>query len=198
MSEVDLLGSPVKITTRQLEVLASLQKLFHEHGFLRFTLDDLAGELTCSKSTLYALASSKEQLSVLVVRTFFVEATEHVERRIARCDRAQDKIQAYLDGVRTELERAGRPFIRDIIDFAPTRAVYERNARAAADRVHDLIGDGVAAGEFRAVHAELIATMAGVLVQNIQAGVIAERTGASHAEAFTALSELLLDGLRKR
>lgn len=179
-------------------MLAALEKLFHEHGFLRFTLDDLAAELNCSKSTLYAIAASKEQLAVSVVRSFFVEATAHVEREIAECERAQDKIQAYLDGVRAELDRAGQPFIHDIIDFVPTRELYERNARAAASRVHDLIGAGVAAGEFRAVHAELIATMAGVLVQNIQAGVIAERTGASHAEAFAALSELLLDGLRTR
>src|SRR5213076_1897274 len=51
-------------TARQRALLADLEALFLAEGFAAFTLDDLAGRLRCSKSTLYALAPSKEQLAV--------------------------------------------------------------------------------------------------------------------------------------
>jgi hypothetical protein len=53
----------------------------------------------------------------------------------------------------------------------------------------------VTEGVFREVHATLIAEMAGVLIESIQTGLLASRTGVSDAEAFTALSELLLHGM---
>jgi AcrR family transcriptional regulator len=48
------------LTRRQAELLDQLEALFLAEGFARFTLEDLAVRLHCSKSTLYALAGSKE------------------------------------------------------------------------------------------------------------------------------------------
>ena len=63
------------MTRRQAELLDQLESLFLAEGFARFTLDDLAVRLRCSKSTLYALAGSKEQLALRVIRHFFRKAT---------------------------------------------------------------------------------------------------------------------------
>ncbi len=82
-------------------------------------------------------------------------------------------------------------------DFPPTRATYERNARAAAERIKSFIQDGVELRVFRQVHATLFAEMAGLLIESIQTGVLTKRAGVSDAEAFTALGELLLDGLQR-
>ena len=65
------LGTSRRLTARQRALLADLEALFLAEGFAAFTLDDLAGRLRCSKSTLYALAPSKEQLAVKVVTHFF-------------------------------------------------------------------------------------------------------------------------------
>ena len=53
---------PGRRTRRQSELLDRLLVLFLEQGFSRFTLDDLAAELRCSKTTLYALAPSRTVL----------------------------------------------------------------------------------------------------------------------------------------
>ncbi|MER2092513.1 MAG: TetR/AcrR family transcriptional regulator, partial [Saccharopolyspora rectivirgula] len=66
---------------------------------------------------------------------------------------------------------------------------------AAADRIRGLIGEGVRQGVFREVHAALVAEMVGGTIVSIQRGEIAERTGLSDAEAFSALSQFLLGGL---
>ncbi|MGN0066022.1 MAG: TetR/AcrR family transcriptional regulator, partial [Nocardioides sp.] len=57
------------------QLVDGLVELFLAEGFLPFSLEDLAVRLKCSKSTLYSLAPSKEQLFVTVVRNYFRRAT---------------------------------------------------------------------------------------------------------------------------
>jgi AcrR family transcriptional regulator len=187
-----------QLTSRQRALLAELEELFLVEGFMHFTLDDLAARMHCSKSTLYALAPSKEQLAVRVVARYFKGAAELLDARIAGIADAREIIGTYLAGIAEYLNRASPAFMRDINDFAPARAAYELNSRAAAARIRSFISKGVDDGVFREVHATLIAEMAGVLIEGIQTGVVGSRTGVSDAEAFTALSELLLDGLATR
>lgn len=184
-----------QLTARQRALLDELERLFLTEGFVQFTLDDLAAKMHCSKSTLYALAPSKEQLAVRVVAHFFKGAAELLESRVAELTDAREIIRVYLEGISEYLHRASPAFMRDINEFAPARAAYELNSRAAAARIRSFIARGVEDGVFRDVHATLIAEMAGVLVEGIQTGVIGARTGVSDAEAFTALAELLLGGL---
>ena len=184
-------------TARQRALLAELEELFLAKGFAAFTLDDLAAQLSCSKSTLYTLAASKEQLATLVVRRFFKGAARTIEQHIEGMTDAREVIATYLAGVSDQLRRPSAEFMRDIAAFAPARAEYESNSHAAAERISSFIADGVRDGVFREVHATLIAQLVGVLIEAIQAGTVAERAGVSDAEAYTALAELLLDGLTR-
>ncbi|WP_199441185.1 TetR/AcrR family transcriptional regulator [Umezawaea beigongshangensis] len=182
-------------TARQVELLAGLEELFLAEGFARFTLDDLAARLRCSKSTLYSLAASKEQLAVRVVAHYFKATAERVEARVADVADVRERIGGYLSGAAEELRRASPRFIADVAEFAPTRSTYERNARAAADRIRGFVQRGVDDGVFRYVHATLVAEMAGLLIEGIQTGVLTRRAGVTDAEAFAGLADLLLGGL---
>nr|WP_240519670.1 TetR/AcrR family transcriptional regulator [Amycolatopsis antarctica] len=182
-------------TARQLALLAELERLFLAEGFIAFTLDDLAARLHCSKSTLYAVAPSKEQLATKVVGRFFRGATEEIERRLVGVEDARTLLATYLAGASELLGAATSEFIRDVGDFEPTRAAYELNSKAAAERIREFIAKGVTDGVFRDVHASLLAEMAGLLVENIQSGVIGRRAGVSDSQAFAALADLLLGGL---
>jgi AcrR family transcriptional regulator len=184
-------------TARQRALLSELEALFLAEGFAAFTLDDLAARLRCSKSTLYALAPSKEQLAVKVVAHFFRGAAERIETRIAGIDDARHLVGEYLAGVSDELKRASERFMADIAEFGPARETYQLNSRAAARRIKAFIDKGVADGHFRDVHARLIAEMTGLIIEGIQTGVLASRIDVPDAEAFTALGELLLGGLSK-
>ncbi|WP_033295808.1 TetR/AcrR family transcriptional regulator [Amycolatopsis jejuensis] len=184
-------------TARQQALLRDLEALFLAEGFAGFTLDDLAARLRCSKSTLYALAPSKEQLAVKVVAHFFRGAAERIEKRIEGIEDARELIGEYLDGVSDHLNRASPVFMADIAAFPPARDTYQLNSRVAARRIRAFIDKGVADGVFRDVHARLIAEMTGLIVEGIQTGVLGRRTDVSDAEAFTALGELLLGGLLK-
>lgn len=182
-------------TARQRALLAELEELFLAKGFMEFTLDDLVAHLSCSKSTLYALAPSKEQLAAKVVRRFFKGAAAEIEKTIELMADAREVIDAYLAGVSEQLNRASPAFMRDILAFAPARAEYELNSQAAARRIRSFIATGVRDGVFRQVHASLIAEMVSVLVESIQTGEMGERAGVTDAEAYRALAELLVGGL---
>ncbi|MBK1785434.1 TetR/AcrR family transcriptional regulator [Prauserella sp. ASG 168] len=179
-------------------MLGELEELFLTEGFVEFTLDDLAARLHCSKSTLYTLAASKEQLAVKVVTHFFKGAAERIEQRIDGIDDASKIIEVYLAGVADELKRASERFMTDVAEFEPARATYRMNSQAAAGRIRSFIAKGVADGVFRDVHATLIAELATLLVEGIQTGVVRSRTGVSDADAFSALAELLLGGIQRR
>jgi AcrR family transcriptional regulator len=187
---------PGRRTRRQSELLDRLLSLFLTQGFSRFTLDDLAAELRCSKTTLYALAPSKEQLAVEVVKHYFKNATAQVEAAVAKQTRHDRRIAAYLNAVADALRPAGRTFLDDVATFAPARSVYERNTRIAADRVRSLIEDGIASRAFRQVDIGFAAEMVAHTMQAIQRGDIARRTGLSDAEAYRELASFVLHSLR--
>lgn len=185
------------LNPRRAALLDRLRDLFLAEGFAHFTLDDLAGRLHCSKSTLYTLAGSKEQLAVRVVAHYFKNATEDIERRTEAAEDAREKVRAYLDAAAEALQPASREFINDMGANLATRATYEANARAAADRLRGFISEGVRKGVFREVHAGFVGEMVGRTIAGIQRGEIGERTGLSDAAAFAALSQFLLGGLTR-
>ena len=185
------------VAARRADLLDRLRDLYLAEGFAHFTLDDLTARLHCSKSTLYTLARSKEQLAVRVVGHYFKGATASVERRVASVDGAQDKVGAYLDGAAEALRPASRAFIEDMAANVATRATYEANARAAAAQIRAYLDEGVRQGVFREVHVGLVAEMIGLTISGIQRGDVGERTGLSDAEAFAELARFLLGGLSR-
>ena len=188
---------PGRRTRRQSELLDRLLSLFLTQGFSRFTLDDLAAELRCSKTTLYALAPSKEQLAVEVVKHYFKNATAEVEAAVSRQTRHDRRIATYLNAVADALRPASRTFLDDVATFAPARSVYERNTRIAADRVRSLIEEGIAGNVFRSVDIGFAAEMVAHTMQAIQRGDIARRTGLNDAEAYHELASFVLHSLRQ-
>jgi AcrR family transcriptional regulator len=183
------------LTRRQAELLDQLEALFLAEGFARFTLEDLAVRLHCSKSTLYALAGSKEQLAQRVIKHFFRKATDAVETSTVTVRDPGLRVTAYLTAVATALAPAGPAFHRDLDSFGPGREIYERNTALAADRVRELISDGVAQGRFRDVHPALVADTVTTLMFRIGRGETARATGLDDAAAYRELAALLLHGI---
>jgi AcrR family transcriptional regulator len=183
---------------RREELLSRIQDLVLAEGFARLTVDDLAARLQCSKSTLYAISSSKESLVTLAIRHFFRDATAHIEDRIAGIADAAERIAAYLAGVGAEMRRLSPACYDDMVASDATRDVYALNSAAAARRVRGFIRDGIADGRFRSVHAEFVGEAVGLLIDGIQHGELLKRTGLSSGDAYTELSDLVLAALTNK
>ncbi|BBX50703.1 TetR/AcrR family transcriptional regulator [Mycolicibacterium poriferae] len=175
----------------------ALVALLLTEGFAHLTLDDIAARLRCSKSTLYTLAASKEQLVQAATVHFFRSATGFVEARVAATTGARDRIAAYLSAVGEALDPASEQFMTDLDGFAPARAVYEQNTGIAARRVQELIAEGVAAGDFRDVHAAFAADLVAAAMVRIQQRVVRRNTGLDDADAYRELAAILTAGISR-
>ena len=186
-----------RLTNRQTQLRDALVDLVLAQGFSHLTMDQFAAQLNCSKRTLYALASSKEQLAVLAVRHFFKRATEQVETAIARTRAPAKRVTRYLEAVAEALRPATRAFRDDVADFRPATEIYEQNTLAAAHRVRELIDEGTRAGAFRRVHAAFVGEVVTATMRRITSGEIAAATGLSDAEAYSELAQLVVAAIRR-
>lgn len=184
-----------RTTTRREELLDALVALVLAEGFGTTTLDQLARRLHCSKSTLYGLAASKEQLVVAAVKRFFQQATGAVEARATTPVDHRSRISAYLLAVAEQLQPASPVFFADVAAFAPAREIYERNTGWAAERVQALVADGVGAGSIRPVDASFVGAAVASVMASIHRGELRERTGLDDAAAYRALADLVVAGI---
>ncbi len=182
-------------TARQVDLLHRLVDLMAAEGFARFTLDDLAERLRCSKTTLYALASSKQELVVEVVKQYFRDAAAEVEARVAAETEPAARVEVYLAAVADRLKPLSRAFMDDLSAFAPAAEAYRANTGAAADRIRALIAEGVGAGVFREVHAEFMGEMIAATMFEISRGEMFARLELTDAEAYSELGALVVNAL---
>jgi AcrR family transcriptional regulator len=181
--------------TRREEVLERLQDLFLAEGFARLTVDDLTTRLQCSKSTLYAIAGSREQLVVVVVRRFFQQAAARVEEKVGPITDPPQRIAEYLAGLGAELRRMSAECYADMLGFEATAELYARHSLNAAHHVRESIQDGVRSGAFRAINADFVGAAVSLLIDGIQHGELLDRSGLSMADAYTELGGLVLAAL---
>jgi AcrR family transcriptional regulator len=172
--------------------------LFLAEGFRHLTLADLSARLHCSKSTLYALGQTKDQVTVNVVRRFFRTATGQVESAIPAQAPPGMRIAAYLHAIGDALRPASAAFMADLAAHAFAREIYEQNTAIAARRVRELIAEGVSTGEFRSVHASFVADMTAATMARIQTGAVLAATGLGDAHAYDELASVVLEGIRDR
>jgi AcrR family transcriptional regulator len=182
-------------TSRQSDLFDELVRVFLAEGFSHFTLADIAARLRCSKTTLYALARSKEQLAVAVVTHFFRGAAEQVEEALTMVTDPSERVGTYLRAVAEQLRPATPAFRRDLAADPAAREVYQRNTMIAARRIRELVAEGVAAGSFRDARSDFVGQVATLAMVAIQQGEIEVATGLSDAEAYDELATLIRHGL---
>jgi AcrR family transcriptional regulator len=179
--------------TRGDALLDGLLDIYLAEGFRHLGVADLARRLKCSKTTLYSIAPSKEQIVIVAVRAFFRAATERVEHRTALPGQPRDRIATYLQAIADELRPAGPAFIADVEAFAPAREIYQRNTQAAAHRVQDLIAEARTGST--QLDPRFVGVVARLVMEAIQRGTISREANLEDSQAYAALSDLLIAGL---
>lgn len=171
----------------------TLIDVFLAEGFAELSIADLAGRLRCSKSTLYCVADSKEQIIVAVVRAYFRRATTRIEARIETEVDPVDRIRRYLLEIAEELTAASAAFFADLDAFAPAREIYRDNTRIAARRVQEMVGEALRGSTV--VNAAFVGVVAGLVMEAIHRGHLEAGAGLGDAEAYRALADLITAGI---
>jgi AcrR family transcriptional regulator len=179
-----------EISGRTADLRDALIGIVLAEGFADLQMSDLAARLSCSKSTLYAIAPSKEQLIVSIVRTFFRRATERVDAAVDPASPARDRIHAYLTAVATELAPASPRFFADLDGFAPAGDIYRQNTQIAADRVQELVVEAAPG-----IDAAFLGAVARLVMESIHRGDVSRATNLDDSAAYRSLAGLILAGV---
>ncbi|MCT9623944.1 TetR/AcrR family transcriptional regulator [Pseudarthrobacter equi] len=182
-------------TVRRAELFDELVDLFLAEGFAHLTLDEIAARLRCSKSTLYTLSGSKEQLVRAATVHFFRRETNTIDAKLSVTTGSRNRIAAYVSAVGEALSVASEQFMADLNAFAPAREVYEQNIGIAAKKVQDLITEGVVKGDFRQVHAAFAGDLVATMMMRIQQGSVRGHAGLDDAGAYRELATILTAGI---
>lgn len=186
---------PDEVQAKRTALLEALVELFLHEGFLALSLGDLAQRLRCSRTTLYVVEPSKEEIVLAALRHFFRRSAARIERRVEAEPDPATRLTVYLRAVAHELAPASPAFYADVTAYAPANAVYAENTQHAANRVQELVAAGVAAGTMRAVRADFVGATVSLVMSGIQVGAIAEATGLPDSAAYRALADLVAHGV---
>lgn len=193
-SVAERIALPRRGVRRQDDLLELLIDVFLREGFLELSIDDMARRLRCSKTTIYGIAPSKQQVIAVVVRGFFRRATERVEQQIQAVDAASTaRIRTYLMAIAAELAPASPEFFADLDAYAPTREIYLENTRIAGERLQGIILEAVPAASKS--EALFIGSVAGGVMAAIHRGEIEASAGLDDSAAYRALSRLIVAGV---
>jgi AcrR family transcriptional regulator len=172
---------------RREALIGRLMDVFLDRGFAELSVADLAALLRCSKSTLYSVAASREQIIVAVVRAFFRRAAERVEAALDAGGDPRDRVGVYLRAISEELAPASPAFFADLDAFAPAREIYKQNTRFAVRRVQGLVREAAEDAD-----AAFVGAVAGQVMESIHRGEIKAQTGMDDSAAYAALASLIV------
>lgn len=192
MSPQDQTQPPPLATPRQRQIFELLLDDFLHHGFAGFTMDGAAQRLHCSKTTLYCLGRTSDDVVRRILVSFFREVSRRTDHALITHRSPSMALQAYFAAMVTAMEPASPTFMRDLASSPVARRVYETNTRAATRKIAELMERGVAAGEFRPLNVALTAHLVEVMLEHIQRGEITETTP---SEAYTELGRMVLTGI---
>jgi AcrR family transcriptional regulator len=185
---------PATRSTRQEEVLDVVEAVFLRDGIRGVRVGGLAAEASCSRSTLYELAPSKEELLLLVLDRM----TRRIMRRGAEAiDGAADpvdRVRAMLTSGALDFAALGPRFLEAVQEHAPSRRLFQRRIADGRRRLEALIEDAVRSGSFRRVDAAVVAEAIIAVVIHFSDP---RRTRLTTTE-LGHLVDVFLDGLRPR
>lgn len=176
-----------RLGPRHREVLDELESLFLQEGFSGFSVRELAAHVGCSRRTLYELAPSKDELVLIVFDRFLHRVGRAAIDAIDESTSLSAQIRSYFLGG-LELQRISQVFGEDLADDPPARRLFDRHYAYVMAVVEELVGRGIAAGEFRPVTPRVVA---GVLAGGAQLLSQPQVLAGSGIELAAATDELL-------
>ena len=187
-----------RFSARQEEVLDVVERVLQREGIRAVRMGQLAAEASCSRSTLYELATSKEDLLLLVIDRMMRRIMRHGAAAIDEAGDPVEKIRAMMTSGVLDFGDLGPSFLDAVRDHPPARLLFERRVVEGLDVLQALINDAIAAGEFRPVNSAVLAEAIFAIVTRFTDPDFVRATRVSSMSGLAELIDVLLDGLRPR
>lgn len=190
---VDSITPAVTLTPRQRSLFNDLLGSFLHEGFESFTIDAATKRFHCSKSTVYALGHSRDEIIRRILISFFKEVTRRTEAALTAQRSPKNALERYFSAIAAALEPASPAFMRDLAREPVAREIYATNTQAATKTINELVEKGIKAGEFHSESPSFVAAITATIMEHIQCGSYADILPAP--AAYHQLGSVLIHGL---
>lgn len=180
---------------RREQLLDELERIFRTEGFLHLRVGTLAGRLHCSRSTLYELAGSKEQLFARVVERFADRAVTEAAAYAEAAESPRERVLRFFSVIAEYQARTSAQFWRDAYGFGPTAARFAESRAWGVVRVKAYLDEGIAAAVLRPANTAFIAHVIWLAAAASRDPDVLERTGISTRDAMQELGALIVNGM---
>jgi AcrR family transcriptional regulator len=182
-------------SARQVALLDELEKLFTSEGFRHLTVGDIAARTKCSRRTLYAISSSKEEIVLTVVDRYFNRMGKDAKQRADQVPYIGDKIEAYFSASVDRSGELSQLFLDDIESYLPTKQLYDRHQALAVGALEAMFRQAMEAGTMRQGSAPLMAEIVDAVIKRLRDAETLATVGATRADVLTAFGQLCRQGL---
>lgn len=183
----------------QLEekILIAAIEEFGKKG-LKFTMDDIARNLSISKKTMYQVFDNKEAMLLALADYCFVDIKKS-ERAIVEDPNLDvvDKIEQILVVLPEKYQNIGLSNLYQLSEKYPN--IYSRVSAYLStdwDATNALIEQGVAEGKIRPIALPVLQAMVESTIQKFFADSILVEHGISYEEALHEMIQIIIHGIR--
>lgn len=181
------------------KILEATIKVFNRKG-LKFTMDDIASELSMSKKTIYTVFRDKESMFFAMVDYCFDKIKES-EGEILNDDSLStvEKIRGVLAVLPSGYKDVDFRQLYTLKDKYPnTYSRVEERLETGWEKTIALINQGIEEGSIRPVNVNLLKSMLEATIEQFFQRDILIRNQISYAEALEEVVNILVDGIVKR
>ena len=177
-------------------ILENTLKVFNQKG-LKFTMDDIAREMSISKKTIYTVFKDKEELFFASVDYMF-DSVKEAEQTILDNPNLStvEKIRAVLgvmpDGYK-DVDIRQLYVLKD--KFPKIYTKVEQRLENGWEKTIALIEQGMEEGVIRKISIPIVKVMMEASLEQFFQRDILIRNGITYQEALTAVVDILVDGM---
>lgn len=186
------------LSRRQEEVLDVVEAVFLRDGIRAVRIGELAAEASCSRSTLYELAPSKEGLLLLVLDRMMRRIMQRGAQAIEQAADPVDRVRVMLTSGALDLAALGPRFLEAIRRYPPARLLFDRRIADGRETLERLLEEAITAGEFRPVNVPAAAEAIVAVVLRFTDPEFARTRRTRSTSELAELVDIFLDGLRPR
>jgi AcrR family transcriptional regulator len=184
-----------RLTGRQRELLDHLGRMFDE-GFAELTMAELASRLNCSLRTLYALASSRDELVLIVVDRNLWRVGRSAQSAIDPDMPPLDAVRRYLSAAHVAVMNTTEPFARDLASVPAARRLSESHQDYLCAVTKRLLDAAVARGDIAAIDTSAVARALTRLGADFATPDALDAVTSSPKDAADLIVDLVLRGLQ--
>jgi AcrR family transcriptional regulator len=183
------------LTDRQRELLDEMEHLFAS-GFAELTMAGLAARLNCSLRTLYALASSRDQLVLMVVDRNLWRIGRAAREAIGSDLAPLDAVRAYLAAATVAVSGWSLAFARDLAAVPAARRLEDGHNEYLFEVTRTLLDLAVERDDIADVDTAAVARVLAGLGRFLSQPEVIPTLRSSPKEAADEVVDLVLRGLQ--